>query len=176
MWWPKNPNLRFGNIFLLHTPTVRKVSGAVRSWERRMFWGVFSRLTDSCRTSRGRSANTPSDAQPSPWGTGHTARHDKAQGLFAALAGGLTFLGHRSEVKETLPEGRPFTTLAWKRLVKGLQSQNNTYVLPVDITFTVTLIIYNKHTWLCFFWVCYRSQLPRVLLYSSTDATFLFFI
>lgn len=116
----------------MKTPTVRR-----RLWgrERRMFWGFFfSRLTDSCRTSRGRSANTPSDAHWSPWGRATRPRHDKAQGLFAALAGGLTFPGHRSEVKEKLPEGRPLTTTTWKSLVKGLSSENNTQVLPVGNT------------------------------------------
>lgn len=45
-----------------------KIQEGLWGCERRMFWAVFSRLTDSCRTSRGLSANTPSDAQPSPLG------------------------------------------------------------------------------------------------------------
>lgn len=95
-----------------------------------MFVGLFSRLTDSCLTSMGRSANTPADAQTHPWGTATRARCDKAQGLFADLAGGLPFPGHRLEVKETLPEERPLTTLLWESLVKGLCRQNNTSLLP----------------------------------------------
>lgn len=105
-----------------------------------------------------------------PGGRATRARHDKAQGLFAALAGGLTFPGHRSEVKETLPEGRPLTTLAWQSLVKGLRSHNNTLVLHVEITIRVTLITYyNKHTCISFFFTLIQEP-PGRLVCSSPDA------
>lgn len=112
-----------------------------------MFWGVsHGRLTAAVRA--GVDLPTPHLTHSrAPGGRATRARHDKAQGLFAALAGGLTFPGHRSEVKETLPEGRPLTTLAWQSLVKGLWCQNNTLVFPVEITIGVTLITNdNKHT------------------------------
>lgn len=129
----------------------KKVSEATRSWERRMFWGVFSRLTDSCCTSRGRSANTPSDAQSSPLGDGpHGPGMTKLRGCLQPSLGAWPFLGHRSEVKETFPEGRPLLTLASQSLVKRLWTQNNTSALAVKITISVRLItVYIKHTWIC---------------------------
>lgn len=121
-------------VYLIYKYLLTTIIRSVFFWqegpERRMFVGLFSRLTDSCLTSMGRSANTPADAQTHPWGTATRARCDKAQGLFADLAGGLPFPGHRLEVKETLPEERPLTTLLWESLVKGLCRQNNTSLLP----------------------------------------------
>lgn len=90
------------------------------------------------------------------------ARHDKAHGLFAALAGGLTFPGHRSEVKEALPEGRPLTTLARQILVKGLRSHNNTLFLSAEITSIPSALKHSYlfiQSWLSGFQVteCYAS-------------------
>lgn len=94
--------------------------------------GVFS-LTAAVRTWV--DLPTPHLKQSrAPGGRATRALHEKAQGLFAGLGGGLTFPGHRSEVKETLPEGRPLTTLVWKSLVRGFQSQNNASVLLVENT------------------------------------------
>lgn len=103
-----------GNIFLFCTELREEdVLGSFsHGWLTAAVWAGVDLPTPHLTHSR------------APGGRATRARHDKAQGLFAALAGGLTFPGHRSEVKKTLPEGRPLTTLAWQNLVKGLWSQN----------------------------------------------------
>lgn len=123
-----------------------------RSWKMRFYLGGVFSLTAAVRAWV--DLPTPHlKHSRAPGGRATRALHEKAQGLFAGLGGGLTFPGHRSEVKETLPEGRPLTTLVWKSLVKSFQSQNNTLVLPVESTISaVSITNYNIHAWNLFFW------------------------
>lgn len=107
-WWSKNPNLRFGIIFLW--PTVKKELKDLRKggcFEEFSHWQLPYEQGSICQHPIWRTAEPPGDGPHGP------ARENS--GVVRSPRGGLTFPGHRSEVKETLPEGRPLTTLVWKK-------------------------------------------------------------
>lgn len=136
------------------------------------FGEFFSRLTDSCRMSRGRSANTPSDAQQSPWGTGHTGPAWQSSGAVRSPRWGPDLSGSSIRGQKDTSWGETFDDAGMAEpSLKAYGVKTNTLVLLVEITISVTLITrYNKHTRSSYF-----KLTPSVLLYffslSSTEST-----
>lgn len=140
-----------------------------------MFWGVFPLLTDSCRTSRGRSANTPIWRTAEPLGDGpHGPGMTKPRGCSQASLGAWPFRVIDRRSKRHFLRGDLLTTLAWQSLVNGLQSQNNILVLNVEITISVTVFTYyNKHPFVSF--SEFRTTPPWLLACRSPHARLHFF-